>query len=162
MSENKMFDLFLNDTVSPVLATLPERLRAALAAKAGVLAAELQAKIQQKLSGGVLNMKGGALAGSIGMTIEETSDGVAVRLATSPDVKYAAIHEFGGTIPPHQIVPDKAKALAFLIGGKQAFAARVNLPAIAVPERSYMRASLAEMADDIRNQLGGAVTEVVE
>ena len=58
-----------------------------------------------------------------------------MRLATSADVKYAAIHEFGGVIPPHQIVSDKAKALAFLVGGKQAFAARVNLPAIAMPER---------------------------
>ena len=44
----------------------------------------------------------------------------------------------------------KAKALAFAIGGKQVFAARVNLPAIAMPERSYMRSSLAEMADEIR------------
>lgn len=52
-------------------------------------------------------------------------------------------------IRPHQIVPDKAKALAFLIGGKQAFAARVNLPAMAMPERSYMRSSLTEMAGEI-------------
>jgi phage gpG-like protein len=68
-------------------------------------------------------------------------------------VKYAAIHEFGAVIPPHEIVPDKAKALAFLVGGKQAFAARVNLPAVTMPERSYMRSSLAEMADDIRDEL---------
>ncbi|MFZ3310183.1 MAG: hypothetical protein WA280_12530 [Xanthobacteraceae bacterium] len=36
----------------------------------------------------------------------------------------------GGTTSPHQIGPDQAKALAFLTGGKLAFAARVNLPAI--------------------------------
>ena len=58
-------------------------------------------------------------------------------IATSGDLKYAAIHEYGGTIPPHQIVPDKARALAFAIGGKQVFAARVNLPAVTMPERSY-------------------------
>ena len=56
-------------------------------------------------------------------------------IATNGDVKYAAIHEFGGVVPLHEIVPDKAKALAFLLGGKQAFAARVNLPAVAMPER---------------------------
>jgi len=68
------------------------------------------------------------------------SNGRRFRCSHSGDVKYAAIHEFGGTIPPHQIVPDKAKALAFLVGGKQAFAARVQLPAATMPERSYMRA----------------------
>jgi len=157
-----MFDLSLNDTASPALAALPERLHAALAAKAGVLAAELQARIQQKLSGGVLNMKSGVLAGSIGMALDETSTGIAARFFTSPDVKYAAIHEFGGTIPPHQIVPDKARALAFLVGGKQAFAARVNLPAIAMPERSYMRSSLAGMADEIRDELDATVVEALQ
>ena len=56
-------------------------------------------------------------------------------------------------------MPDKAKALAFLVGGKQAFAMRVNLPAIAMPERSYLRSSLAEMADEIRAGLSEAVVE---
>jgi phage gpG-like protein len=157
-----MFDVSLNDTATAALGAMPERIRAALVAKAGVLAAKLQAKIEQKLSGEVLQMKSGALAGSIGVTIEETSGGVAVRLATSADVKYAAIHEFGGVIPPHEIVPDKAKALAFLVGGKQAFAARVNLPAIAMPERSYMRTSLAEMADDIRDELAATAIEAIQ
>ena len=157
-----MFDVSLNDTAIAALGAMPERIRAALVAKAGVLAAKLQAKIEQKLSGEVLQMKSGALAGSIGVTIEETSGGVAVRLATSADVKYAAIHEFGGVIPPHEIVPDKAKTLAFLVGGKQAFAARVNLPAIAMPERSYIRTSLAEMADDIRDELAATAIEAIQ
>ena len=51
----------------------------------------------------------------------------------------------------------QGKALAFLIGGKLDFAARVNLPAVAMPERYYMRSSLAEMADEI----AGAMTEAV-
>ncbi|MGA8899570.1 hypothetical protein [Bradyrhizobium sp.] len=157
-----MFDVSLNDTATAALGAMPERIRAALVAKAGALAAKLQVKIGQTLSGEVLQMKSGALAGSIGVTIEETSGGVAVRLATSADVKYAAIHEFGGVIPPHEIVPDKAKALAFLVGGKQAFAARVNLPAIAMPERSYMRTSLAEMADDIRDELAATAIEAIQ
>lgn len=157
-----MFDLSLNDPVSPALAAVPERLRTALAAKAGVLATQLQARIQQKLSGGVLNMKSGALAGSIGAAVDEQSTGITVRLFTSPDVKYAAIHEFGGTMPPHQIVPDKARALAFLVGGKQVFAARVNLPAISMPERSYMRSSLAEMAGEIYDELDVTVVEAIQ
>jgi phage gpG-like protein len=154
-----MLDVCLNDTVSAALAAMPARIRDALSAKANALAVELQARIQQNLSGDVLNMKSGALAASIGVTIAESTAGVSVHIATSPDVKYAAIHEFGGTIPPHRIVPDKAKALAFLVGGKQAFAARVQLPAVTMPERSYMRSALAEMADDIRAEFNAAIIE---
>jgi phage gpG-like protein len=151
-----MFELALGDTASAALAGLPERLRDALADKATALAAELEAKVQQKLAG-VLNPRTGALARAIVATIEETATGGAVTIATNGDVKYAAIHEYGGVIPPHEIVPDKAKALAFLLGGKQAFAARVNLPAVTMPERSYLRSSLAEMADEIRDGLIEAV-----
>lgn len=156
-----MFDLSLHDTASAALAAMPERIRAALIAKAGVLAAALQARIQQKLSGGVIEMKSGALAASIGVTIEEEAAGVTVRLFTSPDVKYAAIHEFGGAIPPHEMVPDKAKALAFLVGGKQVFAARVNVPAVTMPERSYMRSALVEMNEEIRDEFDGAIVEAI-
>jgi hypothetical protein len=58
-------------------------------------------------------------------------------------------------------VPDKAKALAFAIGGKQVFAARVNLPAVTMPERSYLRSSLAEMAEEIVEGLSDAVVEAI-
>ena len=154
-----MLALSLRDGASAALAEMPERVRDALSAKANALAAELEAKVQQKLAGTVLNTRTGALARSIVASIEESSGNVSVRIATSGDVKYAAIHEFGGTIPPHQIVPDKAKALAFAVGGKQVFAARVNLPAVTMPERSYLRSSLAEMADAIREGLSEAVVE---
>ncbi|MGB7076553.1 MAG: phage virion morphogenesis protein [Xanthobacteraceae bacterium] len=157
-----MLQLSLSDDADAALAALRERLRAALSDKAAALAAALQAKIQQKLSGEVLNQKSGALARSITTTIDDSSTDVSATLATSPDIKYAAIHEYGGMIPPHQIVPDKTKALAFLVGGKLAFAARVNLPAIAMPERSYMRSSLAEMADEIEENLSDAVAEVLD
>jgi phage gpG-like protein len=157
-----MFQLALNDSLSAALADMPDRLRDALSDKATALAAELEAKVQQKLAGGVLNPRTGALARAIIATIDETATGVAVTLATNGDVKYAAIHEFGGTIPPHEIVPDKAKALAFLLGGKQAFAARVNLPAVTMPERSYLRSSLEEMADEIRDGLIEAATDAAQ
>jgi phage gpG-like protein len=156
-----MFQLSLQDGASASLAAMPDRIRDALSSKANALATELQAKIQQKLSGAVLNQKSGALARSIITTVDDSTADVSVSIATG-DIKYAAIHEYGGMIPPHQVVPDKAKALAFIIGGKQAFAARVNLPAIAMPERSYMRSSLAEMADEISEGLSEAVAEAMQ
>jgi phage gpG-like protein len=154
-----MLTVGLHDSASAALATMPERLQSALAAKANALAAALEAKVQQKLAGEVLNPRSGALARSIVSTIEETAAGVAVTIASNGDVKYAAIHEFGGVIPPHEIVPVKARALAFAVGGKQVFARRVNLPAVTMPERSYLRSSLAEMADEITDALTDAVLE---
>jgi phage gpG-like protein len=156
-----MLDVGLRDGASSALAAMPERLRAALSSKAMMLAAALQAKIQDKLSGAVLNQRSGALARSIVATMDDATGNLAVSIA-STDIKYAAIHEYGGIIPPHQIAPDKAKALAFLVGGKLAFAAHVNLPAITMPERSYMRSSLAEMADEIRDGLGEAVVDSLQ
>jgi phage gpG-like protein len=156
-----MLALSLRDNASGALAGLPDRLQSALAAKADTVAVALQAKVRQKLSGEVLSPKSGALAASIMTTIEETSAGVAVTIAASGEIKYAAIHEFGGVIRAHQIVPDKARALAFVVGGKQVFAARVSLPAITMPQRSYMRSSLAEIADDIRDEFTAAVADAM-
>jgi phage gpG-like protein len=156
-----MLDAGLRDSYSAALAGMPDRVRQALSDKANALAAALQEKVQQKLAGTVLNTKSGALAGSIVVTVDDASANVAARIATSPDIKYAAIQEYGGTIPPHEIVPDKAKALAFVVGGKQMFAARVQIPAVTLPERSYMRSSLAEMADEIKDGLSEAVVGAI-
>jgi len=152
-----MLTLSLGDAASRALAVLPDRLRDALAEKANAIAAALAVRVQQKLAGDVLGARSGALARSIVATITDTPTAISVRIASaSADVRYAAIHEYGGTIPPHDIVPDKARALAFVLGGKQAFAERARLPAVTMPERSYMRSSLAEMADVIRDQLAEA------
>jgi hypothetical protein len=58
-------------------------------------------------------------------------------------------------------IADFTKALSFAIDGKQVFATRVNLPAVTVPERSYLRSSLAEMADEIREELTAAAMKAV-
>ena len=157
-----MFDLSLNDAASPALAAMPDRLRAALAEQercacrgaAGedsTKALRRRAQYEKRRAGRIDRRHGRRIVGE--------HHGAHRHVA---DVKYAAIHEFGGTIPPHQIVPDKARALAFLVGGKQVFAARVNLPAITMPERSYMRSSLAEMAGEIHDELDVAVVEAIQ
>ncbi|MGA8499659.1 MAG: hypothetical protein WB764_29540 [Xanthobacteraceae bacterium] len=156
-----MFQVDLRDDYSASLAGMPDRVRQALSSKANMLAVALEVKIQQKLSGGVLNTRSGALASSIIASVDESSADVSVRIGTSGGVKYAAIQEFGGTILPHEIVPDKARALAFVVGGKQVFAARVNLPAVTMPERSYLRSSLAEMAGEIAEGLSEAIADAL-
>ena len=141
------------------LGAMPAKLHDALLKKVTVLALQLEAKVKTALNGGVLNVRSGALRRSIFETVEDDATSVIGRVASSGDVKYAAIHEFGGTIPAHEIVPNKARALAFVIGGKQVFAARVQIPAITMPERSYLRSSLAGMQDEITDGLREAVRE---
>jgi phage gpG-like protein len=151
-----MLQVSLAGNASAALAALPERLRARLFAKADALAAELEAKIRQKLAGGVLQQRSGALSRSIAASVQQAEAGVTATIA-SGGIKYAAVQEFGGTIPPHEIVPDKAKALAFVIGGKQQFARRAHIQELKMPERSYMRSSLSEMAQEITAELTEAV-----
>jgi HK97 gp10 family phage protein len=139
---------------------MPSRVHDALLKKVTALALMLQAKVQsEKLSGQVLHVVTGALRRSIFQSVEDSSTKVIAKVASSGDVKYAGIHEFGGTIPAHEILPNKAKALAFLVGGKQVFAARVMMPAVQMPERSFLRSALTEMSDQIKDGLREAVRE---
>ena len=139
---------------------LPEKMRHALKAKTQTLAYALQRKVvSEKLSGQVLKRVTGALARSIDQRVEEQGSAVKGFVFSSGDVKYAGIHEFGGKTPPHVILPVKAKALAFMMGGKQVFAKRVNHPGSQMPERSFMRSSLADMRGEIVEGLTQAVKE---
>lgn len=138
---------------------MPQRVHDLLVRKINTLALQLEAKVKANLSGEVLNVRSGALRRSIFETVEDDTTSVIGKVASSGDVKYAGIHEFGGTIPAHEIVPNKAKALAFIIGGKQVFATRVQIPAIQMPERSYLRSALTDMADEIKEGMREAVNE---
>lgn len=105
--------------------------------------------VADKLQGQVLQHRSGALARSIQQETTTSGEITTGRVYSSGDVKYAAIHEFGGTTPPHDIVPDKAEALAFMIGGKMVFAKIVHHPGSRIPERSFMRSGLIDMSEEI-------------
>lgn len=133
------------------LDAMPSGVRAALLKKVTVLRLKLEARIKQKLSGEVLNVRTGNLRRSI--FSETINDGARVegRAASSGDVKYGAIHEFGGVI-----VPVKAKTLSFVIDGKRIFTKKVVMP-----KRSFMRTSLSELKPEIIAGLQSAVGEAV-
>ena len=65
------------------------------------------------------------------------------------DIKYAAIQEYGGRTAAHEILPDKASALAFIVGGAMRFARRVEHPGSIIPERAYLSVHLEEMRAEI-------------
>jgi hypothetical protein len=70
---------------------------------------------------------------------------------------YAAILEWGGTIPAHDIMPDTAQALAFLMDGEQVLAKLVHHPATTIQARYFMHDALAAMSGEIVRGLEEAV-----
>ncbi len=145
------------------LTAYPAALSAALSAKAAELAAALADMVKNdKLSGAVLNTRSGALRDSIAANVSADADGILASVGSEGDVKYAAIQEYGGKTSAHEILPLKAEALAFVIGGAQVFARRVEHPGSLIPERSYLRSSLDDMRDEIVAALAEAATETWE
>lgn len=150
---------FDDSVIQARLRDMPSKVRAALYKRVSALAVQLANKVRQKLSGEVLQVRSGDLRASINQEVLQTSSGVTARVFSSGDVKYAAIHEYGGTIPAHEILPNKAQALRFEVGGNVIFARRVWMPDVKMPERSFLRSSLAEMKADIVEGLTEAVRE---
>jgi hypothetical protein len=85
--------------------------------QADALRGALEARIQQRLSGEVLQTRSGALAASIISSIENDGANTSVSIS-STGVPYAAIQEFGGKTAAHDIVAVKGKVLAFSAGAR--------------------------------------------
>jgi phage gpG-like protein len=132
----------------------------ALSGQADTLRIALEARIQQKLSGEVLQLRSGALAASIISSIRDDGDATSVSIA-STGVPYAAIQEFGGKTAAHDIIAVRAKALAFSAGGDVAFARSVHHPGSTIPAHSYLGGSLAEMHDEIESGFKQAILEAL-
>ncbi len=145
------------------LASLPAEVLARLEAKAQDLAARLVAKVQdEKLSGAVLQTRSGALKASIAADVSLAGGDVNATVGSFGDVKYAALQEYGGRTAAHEILPDKAQALAFVIGGQQMFARRVQHPGSTIPASAYLGSSLAEATDEIVAELSAVAQEAWE
>jgi phage gpG-like protein len=138
---------------------MPSKIRSALLRKVTALALMLEAKVKdEKLSGQVLNVRSGALRRSIFNEVTDTATEVTGKVASSGDIKYASVHEYGGTINIPEITA-KGKALAFMMGGKQVFFKKVAAHTVTMPERSFMRSSLKDMESQIREGLTQTVRE---
>lgn len=163
-----MITVEINDRkVMARLRAMPEKTKSALLKKVTQLRLQLEAKIKQKLSGEVLNVRTGNLRRSIhSKTIDEATR-VEGSAFSSGDVKYARIHEYGGTInhPGGTAYIVTASGAVFISNAAAATLGR-NLPrtkphTITMPERSFMRSSLADMKGEILAGLSAAVKEEV-
>ena len=115
-----------------------------------------------KLSGQVLAVRSGALRDSIAAEVAADGDAIVATVGSVGELKYAAIQEYGGKTGAHEILPIKAKALAFIAGGAMRFATRVEHPGSTIPARSYLRATLDEESDAIVAALAATPEETWE
>jgi len=161
-----MFAIALDglDAAQAQLSAYPAALADALAARAAELAEALAERVRNdKLAGGVLNARTGALSASIAADVAVDGEGgLRATVGSFGEVKYAAIQEYGGKTGAHEILPAKAKALAFVAGSKLVFARKVEHPGSAIPARSYLGSALGEMRDELVTALAAAALEAWE
>lgn len=144
------------------LKEMPSAVNQALYVKVLALSLKLEKYVKTgKLNGQVLNRITGALSRSIFSGVDRRDEAVFGRVYSSGDVKYAAIHEYGGVTAPHVIYPKKASVLAFMKGGQQVFARKVNHPGSRIPERSFLRSGLSDMATEISTEMKQAVVKAI-
>jgi phage gpG-like protein len=151
------------DALDARLAALPDDMQALLESKARTLAEKLAAKVRdEKLSGEALQTQSGALKASIVADISDEGGALTATVGSVGDVKYAAIQEYGGRTSAHEILPDKASVLAFLLGGAQHFARRVEHPGSTLPARGYLSSALDDMRDEIVAELASVADQAWE
>lgn len=138
----------------------PDAVTQALSEKADSLRQELEAKVRANLTGAILKSRSGALANSISSDLED--DGATfTALVESDDVPYAGILECGGKTAAHDILPSKAKALAFVASGAQRFAKIVHHPGSVIRAFAYMGSALDDLQDEIEGGLKDAVLDAL-
>lgn len=135
------------DKLAARWAGFDQRMRQGLEQAMARLGEDLASRVGDKLGGAVLQRRSGRLAAAQQAVV--TSDGAAVAISVGFDprqVPYGAIQEYGGTTRAHLIEAKGGRALTFTMGDRLVFAKRVQHPGSVIPERSFLRAALAEMA----------------
>lgn len=155
------FQVSLADTeILAKLGGLPEKVQLALRAKMEEEVEILRDKVAENLSGGVLNLKTGALLSALVSGTEELGDllvGYVGIESEDENVKqYAVAHEYGGK-SYYPITPIHKTLLVFFWErmGKVVFLKGVNHPP--QKERSYLRSALYELRPEIEEGLKTAV-----
>ena len=113
-----------------------------------------------KLNGQVLMQRTGKLAGSINAKLAVVTGDSVIGRVGSYNCVYAAIHEYGGTTPAHDIYPRNKKALYW--PGADHPVKVVHHPGSKFPERSFLRSGLADKAVSYRMRIEKAATDAMK
>ena len=141
---------------------LPAKLHALVREKLETEVSALRLKVQENLTGKVLNTKTGALLGALTSGVEELGNllvgFVAIEAQDQKVQAYAMAHEYGGK-GYYEIVPVRKAILQFEYKGQI-----VRTPYVYHPpaqQRSYLRSALHEMSSEIEQGLNSAVQEAI-
>lgn len=138
------------------LSSMPQRMRQKLRAVIGDQMIALRLRVQQRI-GTLFVQRSGKLMNSIKADMSETPSSVEASVF-SEGVVYARIHEYGGIINH----PGSSKLQAWTDKDGRLIVTHYTKPhEIPIPERSYLRASLAERRAQIDLALYEAVGIVV-
>ena len=129
------------------LAGIPPQVMTALRDKMKILTINLQHHVvADKLQGQVLHHRTGALGRSIQTEVTESGEQVTGKVFSSGDVKYAAVHEYGFD----GVVNVKPSIRTMVFGREVApFTVAGYSYHMHMPERSFLRSSLADQAEEI-------------
>lgn len=110
---------------------------------------DIQARVKDLIQGPVLNRRTGRLWRSIHPEVFRRHGTVVGIVGT--DVKYAAIHEFGGTIKP------RGRFLIFKVGGEVR-----QLRSVKIPKRPYMSRAFRERRGHVTRRIRSEVMRAVK
>jgi hypothetical protein len=143
------------------LRALPDQVDWGLARAITKLGIDLQSKVQQdELSGQALAVRSGSLKSSIELRIDQGAAGITATIYS--DSGYARAHEFGfaGTVDVRASLRNIKEAFGRPVSEKtineRAYRRRMNLP-----ERSFLRSAMEEIAPAIRDEVEGALREAM-
>lgn len=123
----------------------------------------LEAAIKQNIrSRSGLKVRTGTLLNSVQKHVKFNA-GLVEGTVGPENVPYAAIHEYGGTIPEKRIEPRNGKALRWLgSNGEFAFSKGHTIPQITIRARPYLQPAFDEQAEAIREQFGLFIKRTME
>jgi len=114
-------------------------------------AGELLGRVQELAGGSVLKVITGKYLKSIKTSFRVTEKSITAKIY-SKDPR-AGLFEWGGTTPARDIYPNTAKAMAFLRGVGELFAAHVKRPVITYKPHPTIHAAFDEMKQEIESGL---------
>lgn len=119
--------------------------------------AYVEGRIKRRLSGAVLRRQGGALRDSLATEVQSDKARVVVRVRVGDGLKYARIHEFGGTIQgkPWLVFPIRQR-------GKGKTKAWAKVRTVTMPERPYVKPSVEETVPFARKALASGLQRLLK
>lgn len=87
-----------------------------------------------------------------------TVSATGVTSSIGSNVKYAAIHEFGGTTRPH-VIRAKGGALKFMIGDRVLLRKQINHPGSKMPERGMVRRGIRDRLPEVSAAVSRAIVD---